>query len=251
MEFSRQKYWSGLPFPSPGELPNPGIKHGSPSLQTNSLPSETRVRQDRKTWLSRFTDGSQTLPIFVIPSLPVRYLAELFTCFVLFGFSLLNESRSWQTSFGKGQIVSAFSFVGCLVSVTPAQLCHRQESNRDNLWTRGMPVVKSNLIGKNEGIGLGCGFFTPDLKCAVFLRCFHIWVCVLCIFLKFTRQEMTKLMTQPSNFIIEIIAAHTYWVFASGWHFVKHFTGFILFIKQVLLLSSFTAKNMQPGWLRW
>ena len=34
MEFSRQEYWSGLPFPSPGNLPNPGIKHKSPALQT-------------------------------------------------------------------------------------------------------------------------------------------------------------------------------------------------------------------------
>ena len=35
MEFSRQEYWSGLPFPSPGDLPNPGIEHGSPALQVD------------------------------------------------------------------------------------------------------------------------------------------------------------------------------------------------------------------------
>ena len=40
MEFSRQEYWSGLPFPSPGDLPDPGIEPGSPALQTGSLPSE-------------------------------------------------------------------------------------------------------------------------------------------------------------------------------------------------------------------
>ena len=40
MGFSRQKYWSGLPFPSPGDLPNPGIKPGSPALQADALPSE-------------------------------------------------------------------------------------------------------------------------------------------------------------------------------------------------------------------
>ena len=39
-EFSRQKYWSGLPFSSPGDLPNPGIKPGSPTLQAAALPSE-------------------------------------------------------------------------------------------------------------------------------------------------------------------------------------------------------------------
>ena len=40
IEFSRQEYWSGLPFPSPGDLPDPTIKPGSPTLQANSLPSE-------------------------------------------------------------------------------------------------------------------------------------------------------------------------------------------------------------------
>ena len=36
MGFSRQEYWSGLPFPSPGNLPNPGIEPGSPALQADS-----------------------------------------------------------------------------------------------------------------------------------------------------------------------------------------------------------------------
>ena len=40
MGFSRQKYWSGLPFPSPADLSNPGTKPGSPALQTDALPSE-------------------------------------------------------------------------------------------------------------------------------------------------------------------------------------------------------------------
>ena len=38
--FPRQEYWSGLPFPSLGDLPDPGIEPGSPTLQANSLPSE-------------------------------------------------------------------------------------------------------------------------------------------------------------------------------------------------------------------
>ena len=40
MGFSRPVYWSGLPFPSPGDLPNSGIKPGSPALQADSLPPE-------------------------------------------------------------------------------------------------------------------------------------------------------------------------------------------------------------------
>ena len=41
MEFSRQEYWSGLPFPSPGDLPHLGIKPCSPAFQADSLPSES------------------------------------------------------------------------------------------------------------------------------------------------------------------------------------------------------------------
>ena len=48
MEFSRQEYWSGLPFPSPGDLPTPGIKPGSPSLQADALPSEPQKGNWRK-----------------------------------------------------------------------------------------------------------------------------------------------------------------------------------------------------------
>jgi len=40
MAFLRQEYWIGLPVPSPGDLPDPGIKPRSPRLQTDSLPSE-------------------------------------------------------------------------------------------------------------------------------------------------------------------------------------------------------------------
>ena len=57
MGFSRQEYWSGLPFPSPGDLPNPGIKPGSLALQADSLlrtqgsvnpvsPTDARKTQD-------------------------------------------------------------------------------------------------------------------------------------------------------------------------------------------------------------
>ena len=38
--FSRQEHWSGLPFPSPGDLPNPGIEPGSPTFQADALTSE-------------------------------------------------------------------------------------------------------------------------------------------------------------------------------------------------------------------
>ena len=51
MGFSRQEYWSGLPFPSPGDLPDPGIEPGSPALEADALTSEPprKPRQERLT----------------------------------------------------------------------------------------------------------------------------------------------------------------------------------------------------------
>ena len=43
--FSREEYWSGLPFLSPGDLPDPGIEPRSPTLQADSLPSEEKKKE--------------------------------------------------------------------------------------------------------------------------------------------------------------------------------------------------------------
>ena len=76
MGFSRQEYWSGLPFPSPGDLPNPGVKPGSPALQTDALPSEPPVK---------FSSVAQSCPTLCdpmncsTPSLPVYHHLLEFT----------------------------------------------------------------------------------------------------------------------------------------------------------------------------
>ena len=64
MEFSRQEYWSGLPFPSPGDLPNSGIKPGSPTLQADSLPSETPGKPHMK-WNAFLNYVGSTLVIIL------------------------------------------------------------------------------------------------------------------------------------------------------------------------------------------
>ena len=55
MGFSRLGYWSGLPLPSPGDLPNPGTEPGSPTLQADTLPSEPTG-----TWLRKGRKGTTT-----------------------------------------------------------------------------------------------------------------------------------------------------------------------------------------------
>ena len=59
MEFSRQEYWSGLPFPSPGDLPNPGIEARSTALQEDSLPTEPPGSPRILEWVAYpFSSGS-------------------------------------------------------------------------------------------------------------------------------------------------------------------------------------------------
>ena len=86
MGFSRQEYWSSLPFPYSGRLPNPGIKHGSPALQVDSL------------LLSHL--GS---PLFWLKSNKIRVLVNLLILFSLLQCrkihaeleSLLKNANMW------------------------------------------------------------------------------------------------------------------------------------------------------------
>ena len=50
MGFSRQEYWNGLPFPSPGDLPDPRIEPGSPALQADDLLTEVWGKPDIDIW---------------------------------------------------------------------------------------------------------------------------------------------------------------------------------------------------------
>ena len=50
MGFSRQEYWSGLPFPSPGDLPDPGIEPGPPELEADALTSEPPGKPLTRLW---------------------------------------------------------------------------------------------------------------------------------------------------------------------------------------------------------
>ena len=53
MKIPRQEYWSGLPFPSPEDFPDPGMKTISPELQADSLPSETTGKPKNKKYKNK------------------------------------------------------------------------------------------------------------------------------------------------------------------------------------------------------
>ena len=91
MDFSRQEYWSGLPFPSPGYLPNSGIEPGSPALQADCLPFESpekpcvyiRIYIIQVSWISClcFSDiwilSSGSVKTIMTPSLKASFTSPL------------------------------------------------------------------------------------------------------------------------------------------------------------------------------
>ena len=78
MEFSRQEYWSELPFPFPGNLPNPGIELRSPALQADALPSELQGKSE-----SEVTQLCLTLYDFMDCSLPGSSVHGIFQARIL------------------------------------------------------------------------------------------------------------------------------------------------------------------------
>ena len=62
MGFSRQEYWNGLPFPSPGDIPDPGIEPGSPALRVESLPSVVQSLSCAQLFATPWTAACQACP---------------------------------------------------------------------------------------------------------------------------------------------------------------------------------------------
>ena len=96
MEFSRQEYWSGLPFPFPGDLPDPRIEPKSPALQANSLPTELwgkPIRVVSSAYLRLFI----FLPVILIPA----YASSSPAFCMMYSASMLNKQgdniQIWHT----------------------------------------------------------------------------------------------------------------------------------------------------------
>ena len=96
MEFSRQEYWSGVPFPSPGDLPNLGIKPRSAALQAVTLPSEPPgkpypIRISTLFWSFLYAFFSF---LYFFPTPPASTLWSVFLFYVK--FSLFFSPLIWQ-----------------------------------------------------------------------------------------------------------------------------------------------------------
>ena len=98
MGFPRQEYWSGLPFPSPGALPDPEIEPGSPALQADTLPSESPGKPLETP--SELLDCNRTPRALRVTALPLRY-----QCIVI---QIYTSTLTLQVSLCLGQRVIFF-----------------------------------------------------------------------------------------------------------------------------------------------
>ena len=116
MEFSRQEYWSRLPVPSPGDLPDPGVKPGFPAFQADSLLFELQERPSELPGeLVKIQIAGPTLVILNSEGpqkLPVSYRFEGDTSTVHPG------NHIWRTIRSKGIFLQVKNLMLCLIRVT-------------------------------------------------------------------------------------------------------------------------------------
>ena len=108
MGFSRQEYWSGLSFPSPGDLPDPGIEPGSPALEADALTSEppgkpSESEEELKNFLMKVKEKSEKVGL----KLNI-WKTKIMTS---------DPITSWQTEGEKVEAVTDFLFSGSKIIV--------------------------------------------------------------------------------------------------------------------------------------
>ena len=138
MDFSRQEYWSGLPFPSPGDLPNPRIEPMSPALQMDSLLSEPPGKSCKsETWfqICKIIPGCVYSASRISVLMPESILLQ-----ILVAINNLWASVSWSVKFGNYSL--------CSFRPLPSLMVNKIRENfvKDSLFSdpnkaRGHPVV--------------------------------------------------------------------------------------------------------------
>ena len=106
MEFSRPEHWSGLPFPSPGDLPNPRMKPRSPVLQADSLPAEPQespifiYTYITHIYLKLFSSNI-FISLEIFQMLKLSWLHKQIVQWILLEYFTNNCGRTWAKGFKK------------------------------------------------------------------------------------------------------------------------------------------------------
>ena len=135
MEFFRQEYWSGLPFPSPGEFPDPGIEPRSPALQADALPTELR-------WKPRFSAIGTFICIefFIMRFLNHDHVPGL-SCDCFFIHCLLETSSGFPSPCPPSSLRCSLPWLWAPRTTSPQRSCRRWRM----AWASTAPSVTGGL----------------------------------------------------------------------------------------------------------
>ena len=136
MGFSRQEYWSGLPFPSPGDLPNPGIETRSPALQADALPSEPPGKSDILKWKYKYFASGFVLKS--IQQLPI-YLKQMHKMFAVV-FETFNNMTPILFIILSHIILSQLSYVSLKFPSNKYDFCHQRTLKRTPSFASNTPL---------------------------------------------------------------------------------------------------------------
>ena len=123
MGFVRQEYWSGLPFPSPGNLPDPGIEPRSLTLRADSLPSEPPLKPTKVKWALRVEHSSNRFSVFM-----KQNIREFSLCLcVFYSLSLPHPPpcvrMHGESSLGRNNSYQNFTLLAPLSGTSSPQNC--------------------------------------------------------------------------------------------------------------------------------
>ena len=145
MEFSRQEYWSGLPFPSPGDLPNPGIEPRSPALQADALLSEPPGKPDSslgglKSWVKSVSPVFTFQGRFKACASSEHHVAQMMTYWGRAGMWSFVHAQDCQCAAVRGSALPAVS-----IAVVPGAAVTLSLSPQDQVPCLG--VLRSLRAG--------------------------------------------------------------------------------------------------------
>ena len=128
MGFSRQEYWSGLPFPSSGDLPDPGIEPRSPALQADTLPSEPPGKPTKA--LCTYIKGSDYISLSSLSGSWAPCVSAVISTFSLLIYSPFSATNNPNNPVSSASCASFPHFIICL----PSLLYHGLVTDSCSTW---------------------------------------------------------------------------------------------------------------------
>ena len=208
MGFSRQEYWTGLPFPSPGDLPDPGIEPRSPALQADSLPTELQGKP-----LSLF--------YFIFWNLYLSHIYELLCSFSLKKQNYMHfNASSFFFSFSYRHGTSYFLGFLPLALLLEAPEVQKEKENSFQVQSYTVMLKVIIILSPWHSAQNIAGILWHHEKAYFIL--FHFMTTWQSCQVTQTHENRTFLMTEPEIIIVWIKTIGSNWKWAIYYSFCHH-----------------------------